>query len=408
MRITIFLIFGLFVEILPIYGQSNEIALQVNDIVVSKNEFDFLLNEYIVEYRKVHGAEPQKDSLQLWKRNYIDRMLLIADAYDRHLVNKDIDNAVQVMSKYMISLPSSSFYLSKFGKEVVEQEAIDAYKKREIKYEIDYFQFDTSEKLKEFLSVEGNHAFTNQALKSTLKQITLIWPVSKFAFEGVWDMKERQVSGPINSSSGHYLLKVRAITKNEQQAFDLEKDKIEKTLKMYYQIIANHSYVEELKRGITFDTSGINRLWIDYRTGLLKQGRHFSEQNDKLLTYWLDKHKRNVSLTDFLDYYNDLPIRRKLNTLQHLYDFLTSIVVAEQLYCEAEALGFTGQSDFVFRKNRFRNKLVFKEYCRKMIEPKLARADNIKIKEKLQSQLGDELISEARRKFKTVVNFDLE
>ncbi len=403
MRIILFLIFSLFIRILPIYGQSNGIALQVNDIVVSKNEFDFLLNEYIVEYRKVHRAEPQKDILQLWKNNFIDRMLLIADAYDRRLVNKDIGNAVQVMSKYMISLPSSSFYLSKFGKVVVEQESLDAYKKREIKYDIDYFQFDTAEKLKEFLAAEGKCAFTNPDLKSMLKQITLIWPVSKFAFEGVWDMKDGEVSGPVNSSSGHYLLKVRAITKNEQRTYDLEKDKIEKTLKIHHQILANHNYVEDLKHGITFDSLKIKRLWREYESGLLKQEHYFSIASDDLLTYRVNNRKFKVSILNFLDYYNHVPFKQKLATLQHLYDFLISIVVAEQLYSEAEALGFTGGSDFVFRKNRFRNKLIFDEYCRKMIEPKLVGADNVK--EKLQSQLKNELISEARNKFKPVVNF---
>ncbi|WP_343532754.1 peptidylprolyl isomerase [Pedobacter sp.] len=403
MRVMVFLIFSLYISVFSAYGQVSKVALQINDIAVSQSEFNFLLDEYVAAYKKVNGAQPPHDTLHLWKSNYIDRMLLIADAHDRLLVNKNVDVAVQVMSKYMIALPTSSFYLSKFGKAVSEQELLSAYEKRKIKYEIEYFQFDNTDNLAEFFLVNGKDPFTNPSLKSSLKQITLIWPVSKFAFERIWNLKEGEVSHPINSRLGHYLLRVKAIKKNEQRAFDLEKDKISTTLKMHHQILANHRYVEELKRGIEFDTSSIKQLWADYSTGLLKKQSLLLGQEDKLLTYWIGKEKFSVRLKDFLDYYNYLPIRQKLNTLQHLYDFLISIVVTEELYKEAVTSGFTKESDFLFRQNRFRNKVILDQYYRSMAETMLKSNDTIK---GINPHFQKELILKAKKKFKPIINFE--
>lgn len=399
------LIIIFFIRIHPTYSQDG-VALKINEAIVSNDELDFLINEQVAAYKKKVGALPPPDSIRLWKRNFVDRMLLIADAYDRSVVKGDVDIAVLVMSKYMVSLPTSTFYLSKFGKSVSEEEVHEAYKKRDIKYEVEYFQFDDASKLKNLISVAGTNPFEDPSLKSSIKRITLIWPVSKFAYERIWEMKEGEVSGPVISKDCNYLLKVGQITKNEQQTFDLEKNKIEKMLKMHYQILTSHEYYENLTRRIKFDSLQINQMWIDYKSGLLKQKHQFSVGNTRLLTYSLNKSEFKVDISNFLDYYNYLPIKRQLTKVEHLYDFLSSIVVTEELYREAETLGFTKDNDFVFRRNRFRNKLILDEYYRKMMKLKFNLEDNKSID--MKNQLQNQLILEAKKKFKPVINFEID
>ncbi|HSC39498.1 MAG TPA: hypothetical protein VLD19_16555, partial [Chitinophagaceae bacterium] len=81
-----------------------------------------------------------------------------------------------------------------------------------------------------------------------------------------------------------------------------------------------------------------------------------------LFTYHIDGRSIDVSASRFMDYYNTLPIRKEIKTIEELIFYTESMVYDAFAYRKAEELGITKELKFILDRENYKKNVVWASY----------------------------------------------
>lgn len=132
------------------------------------------------------------------------------------------------------------------------------------------------------------------------------------------------------------------------------------------QIIASHNLkilkASQLKVNglVLFKLSDMLKQYKDMHT--FDKSRFGIMAKEMLMTYKIGDASKSITVNQFMDYYNLLPIRRPVGSYQTIRYYLESMVIDDYDYEEAEKSGITQQPQYLLDKHNYANSLIYKQY----------------------------------------------
>jgi hypothetical protein len=80
------------------------------------------------------------------------------------------------------------------------------------------------------------------------------------------------------------------------------------------------------------------------------------------MTYRIADQVVRVSVGQFMDFYNDLPLRREIDSASQLVPYLETLVYDDYAYRKAEEMGMTKERTFLLDKENFTKNVIYSLY----------------------------------------------
>ena len=234
---------------------SGKTVLKIGSATIS--EYELLKN---MKEAEKSGIKSQKEK-QNWLNQFIDRTYLLQDAlYLGYDTLQSVRNRVNSMAKIILTQFSGRYWEKRSGTEteVSKKEIREAFLKREYIYYVDYLYFkdrDEMERLLNNVAPVDYTQFKQAALKlkrdkNYFANQAFQWPFNQLteANETVFTMKVGEVSNPLETSFGIFIVTINRIEKTGIKDFKSEQKSIAEMLKANKnQIVINKKINEILK-----------------------------------------------------------------------------------------------------------------------------------------------------------------
>jgi len=184
----------------------------------------------------------------------------------------------------------------------------------------------------------------------------------KFVVERTQSMTRLMISQPKG------LLYQELVSKLGNDNFTIQdKQKAQKTkLEEEQKILMQHN--EEVMKASEQKINGIILYKLANDLKQYNDVHHFNKDefktmlNDILISYQFNGDKRNVTVAQFMDYYNMLPAKYPIENAETIRYYLEGMVVDDYDYQEAEKLGITKKPEFILNKRNYANSLISNRY----------------------------------------------
>lgn len=96
------------------------------------------------------------------------------------------------------------------------------------------------------------------------------------------------------------------------------------------------------------------------------------DQNEMARTHLFSYSQKNtelhITIGEFMEYYNTLPLSKEITTMAELQSYINSFVYDRYAWAEAGELGITKEMKFVLDKNNYRNDVMWAAYEKKELK----------------------------------------
>lgn len=360
---------------------NNEVVFTIGNVSIT----DYELAKNIMNCRnaKKENIRVTRDSIKVWIDNYIDRMIIVAKAYDnnyniRNDILKDVENAefMVLLNEYKNFLflsnnPTYNFALLDTINYCEVIKILDIPECEEIIQSITKENFDMYYKTKEIILKESNR----QAIH---------WPYGKFApyVSMIRKLDIQDVSIPLKIEKDVYyikLLKTEIVESNYDyskvndliQYLEYEKKSSAYISKVITdaEIRINYQNVLQLYK-ILFANGSIASVDLEQYDDSIREMNILSYKNNGIL--------KTMNVASILDYY-EKTIKHSSLTFYEFINLIIRNVVDSKMYEEAVASGWDERTYFVLDRINYINTVIFNKYIQEnyLMENKIVSPDFI-------------------------------
>lgn len=361
----------------------DRIVLSISKVSITGYEIEKHLAIARDMHRQKNNTTATDTEIGQWINSFIDRCYLLADAYSKgYDTIPETNRWVKAMEHYIISHPGGLLD-DKLTRVPTEKEIMEGLQKNARKVCYRYLKFPNYNRALDFLdgniflknNAEFENAIGKAAANSFIKtgEDSVQWPFWKHGEreENILNLKKGEVSSLQNFSDGFYIVQVRRIEIIDTSTLApqlrrfiaefIRRNKREKARTDYYarvmreaEIILNNVVVEQLEDHLR-SKGAINRF----------DETMFNDLRSRpIFTYHINGKQEQVSAAEWMDYYNDIPMRQELLPGPQLKSYLELMVYDEYAYRKAAELGITMEPGFILDRENYKKNIVWFIYER--------------------------------------------
>jgi hypothetical protein len=350
------------------------VVLKIGKLEITKYEFERNKTRDLVINGTDSSALYNSAKLAVWKKSYINKCMIIADAYDKKYDTiKSIQKKIEHVGNYMM-VQRYGYLWKQTISPIVDANKVVTDEKIEKRKKIYYFDYVASKNIEELIKltnpdtiVQNKAEFLN--LKKQYPQnnalsagyFSIQWPFLSFwkYRDYIYQMKEGSVSKPLlvgNNLMYLYLDHVEEIT-----ITDKEKANILTELQLGTE--------EELLAKGALDMKAqcqpnLNEPNIDIISQFLSKGNSITEFKDdiELIEYYINDTLRKKGSKDFIEYYSNLIMRDEIKDKERLRSYIYEFYGDDYLMNEAKKLNLYNSDIFKLDKKNYQNNILFGKY----------------------------------------------
>ncbi|MRG47940.1 hypothetical protein GFS24_22660 [Chitinophaga sp. SYP-B3965] len=335
-------------------------VVQIGDFRLSAGEYNYYYNGYVNEFRDKYKGLPGVDSVEAWKKRFIMKMYLLADAYkNAYFSDERINKFIKHTGEAILTQRSGALLKSLTTVSVSDEEVVEGYNKRKKKYIISYAVINPATVQSRFDSLINHEGI----------QATLIWPVSFLGADELWDMETGEISHAAVTGKGLVVFRIDSINSNQQPVFDSCKNNIRKVITYYKSGRKEGELFRKIERelNIEYDSLNISQLFkylqlIDFNRDNICDYNTPIDTSWSLVKYTIEGNILRKNVSELYDAYRYLPLRKKINAVDQLYSILFDMTCKDYLYDLAEKKGLASDVNFLTSQKMARNSMVYAKY----------------------------------------------
>jgi hypothetical protein len=351
-----------------------KITLKVGCLEITKYEFEKNKTRDLVVNGTDSSALFNSTKLAVWKKNYINKCMIIADAYSKQYDTiKSIQKSIKHVGNYMM-VQRYGYLWKQTISPIVDANKVVTDEKIEKRKKLFYFDYVASKNIEELVKltnpdtlVQNNAEFLN--LKNQYPQNKAIstgyfssqWPFLAFwkYRDYIFNMKEGSVSKLFVFEDNYmylYLDHIEEITITEKEKANLL---TELQLGTEEELIKKGTVEMEAKCRPKLNQTNLNIIGQ-----FLAKGNSISEfKNDiELIQFYINDTLMKIGTKDFIDYYSNLVVRDEIRDTEKLISYLNEFYGDKYLINEAKKLNLFNSDIFKLDQKNYQNNVFFGKY----------------------------------------------
>jgi len=358
----------------------DKIVLSVADVNITEYEFGKNLNAFKTDFIRKNNYNPTSADIKKWIQNFIDRAYLLADAYKKGFDTlTEVNINVESMEHLVLTQPGGLLD-EKMAKEKTTPDEIEkALQAASKSFVVEYLDFENYgqvikligeseiKKQSEFYDTVSKNSRTTFA---TFKIDTLKWPFTLLGekAEIISGLKSNDVIFLQSPDAHYYLIHIKEVQSKSKLDLSKIKSDVISFLMRRKQVETRAQYQREIEGKAQILINEEVLFQLDNYAQKYKGLNQFDKKSfngylqSKLVSYNFDSKTKNISLDQFIDYYNYLPIRRGITQEADIYYYLQSMVYDVYAYQKAKEYGLTDDVKFILDKENYKKNVVFSLY----------------------------------------------
>lgn len=355
---------------------SDEIVLKVNNFEMTKYEFEKIKKSYL----KYSDNKVSSDDLKNFNNQIIDEAYILADAYNKRYDTLSEINKIVYYEKLFLIGKEGGYVWKKFEEPKLvftNNELKEAYKKRNNVFYLEYLFSQNYDVLKKTLKsdtiIKNELSFHEKVEKyKSYPIIKYINAPYRWPFDEMFDVKDiiyglksGEVSKPLITSEGVYIIHIIQIENMKQQKFKDEKENIRSILRKAkaLKIILNKQNEIRNKASYQINDSIADELLKNIEPDLNRMPENKSFMDKIIMKYYLNKQLENVTSREVLEFFKYLPYKYYLiDNKNHLHECLKDYVICKYMYKEADSLGILDDKQYKLNIKDYLNKTINQKY----------------------------------------------
>lgn len=360
----------------------SDVVLKIGQLEITRYEFEKSksrdLPDLVSSNNKVNTGK-----LQEWKKKYIEKYMMIADAYETGLDTiTSIRKQVEYTTKLMVA-QQYGYLWQKTISPVVDQFKQVTEEKIGKRKKLFYFDYIFCDDLQELLKINGNDTIFESVseynvLKSKChlnKSFRTGYMSHQWPFLSFWEykdylfaMQEGEVSSLLTLDNSYAILFLDHI-----EIIEITDDD-KKNLRTELQLGIEKEIDERKTREIELHCSPIlNNESIELLYGFISDGNEIVDFNinGELMHYMMNDKSIMLDYATFLEYYNYLPYKPEILDKEEFKGLIIQYCYDDYLNIEAKKLGIYELDSFLLDQKMFKNGLLYGEYLQTNILNKI-------------------------------------
>lgn len=350
------------------------IVLRIGKLEITKYEFEKNKTQELVVNGIDSSALNNSAKLTAWKKKYIDKCIIIADAYDKQYDTiASIQNSIKHVGDFMM-VQRYGYLWKQTISPIVDANKVVTDEKIEKRKKLYYFDYVACNNIEELLKLTNHDSIVHNKveflnLKNQYPHIrelstgyfSIQWPFLSFwkYRDYIYNMKEGTVSKLLVMESNYmylYLDHVEEIT-----ITDNEKTNILTELQLGTE-------EELIKKGATEMKVKcqpiLNQPNIDIIAQFISKGNSIIQfkEDIELIQYYINDTLRKRGSKDFIEYYSYLIMRDEIQDKERLLSYLNEFYSDDYLTNEAKKLNLYETDIYKLDKKNFQNNVLFGKY----------------------------------------------
>ncbi|ADY53253.1 hypothetical protein Pedsa_2711 [Pseudopedobacter saltans DSM 12145] len=365
---------------------ADKVILSIGKVDITQYELEKNLNIFKVDFIRKNNSNPTSDHVKEWLQSFVNHTYLLADAYEKGFDTlKEVSAKVEGMEHLVLSQPGGLLDEKMAKEELTAGEAEDALRAASKNIIVEYLDFENYQQVVKLIGervVRNRSEFDNAVTKNSevkvaeFKVDTLKWPFALFdnKIEIASALKSNEIIFFESSNTRYYLVHVKDIAIRSESDMNSIKSEIINFLVREEQVKARAKYQKEIeqKSQAFINNEALSRL-IKYMANYW--GMHefdkktFSDYLQlNLISYNFDKQTKTISVNQFIDYYNYLPLKRAIEQEADIHYYLQAMVYDVYAYQKAKEYGLTRERRFLLDKENYKKNIIYSLYERQMRE----------------------------------------
>lgn len=371
--------------------EKDDPVIMIGNMSYSQEEYNVLFNKYLKNKGVDNSKSISKVLIDDWQNEIVEHSFLLAAALETGVQNdKTIEEKVQNVSKQMILQKGGLLYQKSILQniDITNKELDEAIKYLGFEYQIECIVFISEDAMGKVLaddSIISNDKFyqlvelSNYNTDISYQVLKWNWISGSFigAREKICVLNEGQISLPIKTVQGVVLVRVNQKNKIPDEYLKLyNKDKLYKILIQAEEQVLAEKLDTKLYNmsNLKINSEVADQLWNilkNYNVTRIEEDIAWNILNENIITYECNSSKINVTVKEFIAYYNNLMIKKIISSKQLLYYYLKEIPWETQALKYAEDLGLTNDKYFLIEEKYFRDKTIVDEFIRRKYKKQL-------------------------------------
>jgi len=355
---------------------SDRIVLTVGPVHITEYEVRKNYLRFQQEYKSSHRQLPGKDAVNEWVAAFADRTYILADARNKGYFEKeDVKRAVESMARLIIGQPGGLLEKKLLApQEVVTekewQQAIDRSRKQLYVEYLKFSQYDQALDAMGGLQPENLAVFRKAVDKSNDTSIvhrldTFSWPDAQLGIheDYITELEKGALTPVLALQDVYYVMYVQN-TGIEAMPDTLRRNRIrnmlivrrkEKAKQEYYRLVKKEAAIEMNPEVL----QALKKKLAQYGTLRTFDKNKFSELLPlEALTYTRNQNKVKVTMAEFADYYNNLPLKKEISSIELATVYMYAYVLDDFTYRKAEEQGITHDLQFLLDKDNYKKTVI--------------------------------------------------
>ncbi|MFC1550952.1 hypothetical protein ACFL6P_00165 [Candidatus Latescibacterota bacterium] len=361
---------------------SQNIVLKISSLEIT--EYEFIKNiKKLINYYSQKNENDCSFGIKNIISEYLDKNVFIADAKNNgYYENPEIIKEVNAVSRFMMTQDRGDLYNEIIGKKILvtDEDVIEAHHRRHKEYEIEFIFFSEIDIANDYAINESSYVTIEKfnelkELSKNKKSITfgkktIRWPFSSFVLHNdyIYMLKENEISRPLIIENGLYLLQIKRIIPYEPRPFDKEKVSLRRALEITKEMKLKHLYKNNILKNSNHKTNEaiINLLikHLDFSKNIffLNSEDYKALLPEILMSYNLDNKFVEISVGEFIEFYNTLAVRSSINNKSDLISYAHDMIYEYCAYSDAVKHGLHKRPKFILDKKDYKNNVVYDRY----------------------------------------------
>ena len=355
---------------------SDRIVLTVGPVHITEYEVRKNYLRFQQEYKSSHRQLPGKDAVNEWVAAFADRTYILADARNKGYFEKeDVKRAVESMARLIIGQPGGLLEKKLLApQEVVTekewQQAIDRSRKQLYVEYLKFSQYDQALDAMGGLQPENLAVFRKAVDKSNDTSIvhrldTFSWPDAQLGIheDYITELEKGALTPVLALQDVYYVMYVQntgigampdTLRRNRIRNMLIVRRK-EKAKQEYYRLVKKEAAIEMNPEVL----QALKKKLAQYGTLRTFDKNKFSELLPlEALTYTRNQNKVKVTMAEFADYYNNLPLKKEISSIELATVYMYAYVLDDFTYRKAEEQGITHDLQFLLDKDNYKKTVI--------------------------------------------------
>lgn len=346
------------------------ILLSVGNVHLTGYEFDKNYTAFKQTFTSQHNRSPAKTDSGQWLQDYVAKAYFLADAEQKgYYKRKDIDQTLSSMENLILFQPDGLLeqkLVADLTPAAVRKEMERSKKQIQLQY-ILFPDEQTARKIMKEANGMDWQAILSKSLKvnATTGRDKYKWPFVSFWSENksIAELNQGQTSSLVKIANSFYVVHadqisyLKAPVLNENQMRQRLKQEV---LKRYYEQIQESAQLAINEENLFKMLRQMNAF---KRANYLNKDQLSNLLKNSLATYRMPgETQQQITVDDFISYYNALPIRRPVEDANSIKNYLSTIAYEVYTLKDAKQMGITEDPKFILDRKNYKNTLVYIRY----------------------------------------------